>query len=258
MTPIPGASPGSATCCAGTSDTVTRLEICQRIVLEAAMSGTLSTTLSQTGMMLRAVTWCDQAWNDIQTKFDDWGFMRSSRLNGGGASFTTVAGTYRYPLGTGAGTVGVLAANFARWDELTFRTYLTSAGVGSEMDLPIINFDAWRDGYMMGAQQDVRTRPVVGAIAPDMTVCLGPPPIVGYTVEGDYFVAPQIFSADADVPTGLPARFHMLIVWVAIKDYAFYMAAPEVLQRAREGYRDLMYPLTHTYRPRVREGAALA
>lgn len=222
------------------------------------MSGTLSTTLSQTGQMLRAVTWIDQAWNDIQTKFDDWGWMRSSRLNGGGASFTTVAGTYRYTLGTGAGTVGVLAANFARWDEETFRTYYTSTGVGSQMDLPIIDFDVWRDSYMMGAQQDARTRPNVGAIAPDMTVCVGPPPIVGYTIEGDYYRAPQIFSANADEPTGLPTRYHMLIVWVALKDYAFFLAAPEVLQRARGGYRDLMYPLAHQYRPRVSAGAALA
>lgn len=235
----------------------TYLELCQTLVREGAISGTLSTTVGATGEHLRVTNWIISAWKDIQTMRDDWGFMRSSYFNGGGASFTTVASTSRYTLGSGSGTVGVTAANFTRWDRDSFRYYNTTSGVSSEVPMTWIDYDVWRDAYMLGAQQSVNTVPVVVAIAPDMTVCV-PPTLAGYTIRADYWRAPQVFSANADEPTGLPSRFHDLIWWKALKDHGYYKAAPEVLQRAREGYRDLMGVLQEQYRPEVYMEGALA
>jgi hypothetical protein len=48
-----------------------------------------------------------------------------------------------------------------------------------------------------------------------------------YTVTGQYQSVPLALAADSDVP-GLPARFHMLLVYKAMMLYASHEAAPEV------------------------------
>jgi hypothetical protein len=96
------------------------------------------------------------------------------------------------------------------------------------------------------------------AVGPDQSLCLGPPPTDQYTITGDYFVAPSEMVADTDVPAGLPTRFHMLVVYLAMQKYAGYESAPEVMQRgASEGTR--MYAQLQAVRaPRLSFGGALA
>lgn len=234
-----------------------RLTLCQRLATECGVSGTLTTTLSQTGSLGRIVSWLDTAWEDLQTKHDDWTFLRSSNLLGLGASFTTVSGQASYPLGTGAGTVGIAAANFGKWDIESFRNYTTSAGTNNEMFLENIPFDTWRDSYMFGAMRSVTTRPVAVAVGPDNSVNLGPPPNALYTVTADYYVAPTAMVADADTPTGLPAQFHMILVYDAMRSYAGYEAAPEVQQRGDREYGKLLRRLEALRAPKVAFAGAL-
>lgn len=216
-----------------------RLALSQRLALECAVSGTLTTTINTTGEQLRIVTWVDQAWNDLQTEHDDWNWMRSSNLLGAGASFVTVAGTATYPLGTGAGTCGIAVSVFGKWARDSFRCYTTTVGTNDENILDPITFDAWRDVYMYGANRAVQTRPVAVAVGPDESVCIGPPSNGLYTVTGDYFTAPTIMLSDTDVPTGLPVAQHMLIVYKGMMSYAGYEAASEVFQRGKAGW-DMM------------------
>jgi hypothetical protein len=238
---------------------VTYLELCQRMILECAISGTMTTTEDQTGEFLRVTTWINQAWIDIQTERQTWDFMRSSQLNGGGVSFATIAGQAVYPLGTGAGTVGVAATSFDSWIPRTFRDQTTSVGVSDQIPLAWISYDAWRDGYSMGAQQDVETRPVAIAVGPNNEICVGPWPTSSYTLTGDYYRAPAQMTADADTPTNLPAQYHMAIVWRAVRDaYGQYEAAPEVLQRATTNYRRIDRSLGNRRGGRVSAGRALA
>ena len=213
-----------------------RLQLCQRLQLECGVSGTLSTTISQTGSLGRLVTWIDEAWDLVQTESDDWNWMLSSNLLGAGMSFTTVAGRASYPLGTGAGTCGIDPSVFAKWKRTTFRNYTTSVGVSNEIYLDEIPYDVWRDGYMYGAMRSVQTRPVAVAIGPDESICLGPPPNSLYTVTGDYFVAPTAMATDTDLPTGLPTQFHDIIVFRAMMMYGLYESAPEVFQRGQQDY----------------------
>lgn len=234
------------------------LALGQRLVTECGVSGTLSTMANQTGEMLRIVNWINAAWNELQTEHDDWGFMRSSNLLGAGASFTTTSGLAYYSLGTGAGTVGVTAANFGKWDRDTFRVYTTSVGTTNETHLDTIPFDAWRDAYMFGAMRGVTTRPVAIAVGPDNSLCLGPPPTASYTVTGDYFIAPTAMSNDTDTPTGLPAQFHLLIVYKAMQYYGAYEAAPEVFNRGDTGYKMLLAQLEALRLPIMSAGSALA
>ena len=243
---------------------MTFLELARRACVECGVSTgapinvTLPSVVGATGSVGRIVNWVNDAWTDIEMEHDDWGWMRSSALLGGGVSFQTVDGQTSYPLGVGPGTVGVIPDDFGKWDEQTFRNYTTSAGFSNENYLDIISFDAWRNGYMYGAMRMVRTRPVAIAIGPDQSLNLGPPPNALYTVTGDYFVAPSEMVADTDVPVGLPRQFHMLIVYRAMMKYGQYESAQEVYTRGQEENAGMYSRLQLLRAPRVSFGGALA
>ncbi|MGC8536710.1 MAG: hypothetical protein ACP5QR_14455 [Rhizomicrobium sp.] len=233
------------------------LQLCQRMVTECGVSGTLSTTLNQVGEQARIVNWVNQGWLETQLEHDDWKFMRSSVLLGGGASFATVAGQANYQLGTGSGTVGIAAADFGKWDPRSFRLFTTSVGYFNEWFLDWITFEEWRDSYMLGAMRNVQTRSVAVAIGPDKSVCLGPPPNNEYTVTADYYTAPTQMSADTDLPTGLPDQYHMIIIYKAMQFYAAYEAAPEVQERGDAGYARMLAQLEGVYGPSIAFAGAL-
>lgn len=234
------------------------LQLSQRMIAECGVSGTIDTVVGQTGSLGRCVTWVQQAWLEIQTKHDDWEFLRSSRLLGGGVNFATVSGQLYYELGTGAGQVGVLEADFGHWDMDSFRCYTTSSGINDETFLDNIPFDNWRNAYMYGAMQGVVTRPVAVAEGPQKQLCLGPASNGNYTVSGDFYRAAQTLTADSDTPTNLPTRFDMLIVYRAMQYYAAYESAPEVYDRGMKGEGDLMPKLEALYLPQIFGGGALA
>jgi hypothetical protein len=235
-----------------------RLQLGQRLVRECGISGTLSSTLNQTGSLARVVSWVDSAWEEIQNRHGDWEFLRSSNLLGLGASFATVAGQASYPLGTGAGKCGVTSAAFGDWDRETMRVYTTSVGTSNETFLDYIPYDVWRDAYMYGAMRSVQTRPVAFSIGPDKSICLGPPPNDLYTVTGDYYLAPTAMAADTDSPTGLPTQYHMAIVYKAMEYYGGYESAPEVLQRGVQGFNDLICGLEADYLTEMTFAGSLA
>lgn len=239
-----------------------RLSLAQKLITECGISGAMTTTISQTGEFARVVGWIDQAWQEVQTEHDDWKWMRSSNLlNPGttGAQFITTAARAIYPLGNVVGTnCGVLAANFGKWAKGSFRNYVTTVGVNSEMHMDDISYDEWRDCYMFGAMRSVQTRPIVIAAAPDESLCVGPPSNGLYTITGDYYVAPTVMALDADTPTGLPVAYHLIIVYQAMIYYAYYEGASEVLQRGREGYGMLLAQLEALKLPELVLGPPLA
>lgn len=237
------------------------LSLSQELVVECGVSGTLTTVAGQSGEMARTIAWIGKAWEEVQLAHDDWFFMRSSNiLNPGttGMQFTSVSGTASYPLGTGAGTCGIPSANFGKWARGTFRNYPTAVGVAGEIEMTDEFFDVWRDTYMLGANRSVKTQPVIVAIGPDESICLGPPPAAGYTFTGDYFTAPTVMAVDADTPTGLPVQFHRIILWKAMMLYAGYESAPEVFQKAAPLYESAMSRLERIKLPTATPGGALA
>lgn len=237
---------------------MTKLELAQQLMIECAISGTMTTTVNQTGEFARVVDWIDAAWQEIQSFHADWDWLRSSNLLGEGASFATVSGTAFHSLGTGSGTCEVTFAQFGMWDRYSFRCYTTTVGTNDETFLDPISYDYWRDAYQYGAQRQVITRPVAVAIGPGKQVCLGPSPTGLYTVTGDYFRAPTAMTANDDVPTGLPAQYHMGIVYRAMTKYGFYESAAEVIQRGDREYKTLFAPLEAAYTPEYTTAGALA
>lgn len=256
------------------------LQLCQRAAVEcgvasgSAIQTALPTTAGATGSLGRIVNWINDAWTDIEMDESDWDWMRSSNIFGAGAAFQTIAGQFRYPLGGGSadfspdftsdftstatGGTGVDPELFGKWDRDTFRCNTTAIGFRDEMFLEEIPFDYWRNGYMFGAMRSVQTRPVVIAVGPDQSLCLGPPPNGNYTITGDYWVAPSQMVADTDIPVGLPTRFHMLIVYRTMCKYAGYESAPEVMERGSSEGAGMFAQLMVARAPRMSWGSALA
>lgn len=237
---------------------MTRLDLVNSLIQECGVSGgPVSTAVGLTGSQLRCATWVDAAWNEVQTEHDDWDWMRSSNLLGSGASFVTLPGIATYPLGTTAGQVGIAVDSFGKWDRETFRCYTTTVGTNDEQFLDNIPYDVWRDGYMLGALRSVQTRPYVVAVGPDQSVNVGPPSNGLYTITADYFVAPSVMTADGNVPTGLPLRFHMLIVYRAMMKYASFESAPEVYSRGQSEYNLMFNQLEAVRLPQISFAGAL-
>lgn len=229
------------------------LQLTQRLWLEAGALGTSpgpSTVVAATGENARLVTWTNAAWVDIQNAHTDWSWMRSS------ASFTTVASTSTYTLGTGAGTVGVLAAAHGAWARNTGRIYLTATGTDDEQTLKYIPYDLWRDAYLIGSLRSTNTRPSVVSISPAKGLSL-PPTLAGYTVTMDYFTAPVELALDADTPL-MPASFHLAIVWKALMMCGAYESATEVYDRGETEFGKLMKRMTADRLPEISHAGPLA
>lgn len=234
------------------------LQLVNRGIVECGVSGgPLTTTAGQSGSIQRVINWIGDSFTEIQTEHDDWNWMRSSNLLGLGASFVTVAGQASYPLGTTAGTVGIAVDSFGKWDRDTFRCYTTLAGTNDEQFLDDVPYDVWRDAYMLGAMRGVQTRPVAMAVGPDQSVNVGPPSNGLYTITADYFTAPTVMTADIDVPTGLPLRFHMLIVYKTKIKYASYESAPEVFSSGTSEYNLMFAQLENARLPEMAFDGAL-
>lgn len=228
---------------------MTLLQLVNRLAQECGIPGIIVTVANLTGEQQRVLNWAQQAWTEIQSKHNDWEWMRSSNLTGGGVTFVPAAGVPVTPLGTGAGTIGLAAANFGKWVTGTFRTYLTSVGTNNETFLDNIGYEEWRNAYMYGALRTVQTRPVAIAPGPAMQLCVGPPTNGLYTVTGDYYTAPTSMTADGDTPTGLPAGYDMVIVYQGMIYYGGFEAASEVLDRGEVGYSKLMSEMEAKWLP---------
>lgn len=243
----------------------TYLDLCQRLCLECAISGTMTTAENQTGEFQRVAVWIQQAWSELQNERQNWTFMRSSYLLRSasrpdeGVSFATVTGQAVYPLGTGAGTVGVEADNFMDWIPTSFRNNTTGNGGQDEIFLDWVSYDTWRDAYAFGAQRQVQTRNVAIAVGPDNSICLGPYPINLYTLTGDYYRAPSTLVNDDDTPLYLPKQFMMAIVYKAMRDsYGGYENAADVIARGARGYRGMLRQLSNLRGGIITAGRTLA
>jgi len=210
------------------------------------VSGDNPTTLTgQPEETNRLADWVNEAWMDIQLSKPDWQWMRSS------FSFATVNGQISYT-STEAGLT-----DFASWDRDTLRNYVTASGTNSETMLDYMDYDAWRDTYLFGANRGVYTRPNMVTITPNKSLAFGPIAASGYTIVGDYFKIPTEMVADTDTPS-LPTQYHMAIVYRAMMFYGAYEAAQEVFNEGEAEFARMMARLSASRLTEVTFGGALA
>ena len=226
---------------------MTFLELVARLHQECGLAGDPpTTTLGLYGELKRLVDWTSQAWVDIQSKRFDWDFLKKT------FTFNTVASQQEY-----SATTDIHLTDFKRWVNDSFRAYLTSAGIGTEVILSQYpDYEDFRNFYLLGSRRLVTGRPLYIAIAPNRTLLMGFTPNDTYTVSGEYWRSSQKLAADADVPI-MPEDYHMLIVYYAMKKYGYFNVAAEQLATAKEESDILYNQLVYDQTPRVEIGDSL-
>lgn len=235
------------------------LQLCQRLRLECGASGTGPvTTANQKGELLRIVTWIQNAWIEIQSKHQDWEWLRRP-INGmtmvDGISIPVGFPTVQAQATYSPQQIGI--SDFGMWKRDSFRNYNTAAGITSEIFMEFIHYEMWRDNFQYGALRESYSQPDQFSITPDKSLGLGPVPLVGYTVIGDYFQCPQDLVNDNDIPA-MPSQHHMAIVYRALQDYGYYEENPGVVQRATAQLRPIMTRLENDRIPDVQVPGCLA
>lgn len=202
------------------------LQLANRLIEKAGISGgDLTTTVGQTGESRRVVNWINEAYLQIQEMHPNWLWMEAD------FSFPTATGKAGYT----PAEAGI--AGFASWLPNTCRSRQTSIGVAGEQFMGVLDYPYYRDFYQFGNTQNTTGQPLVVSVSPDKKLLIGPKPsAVGYTITGKYYRAPSELLLDADVPL-LPARFHMIIVYEAMRSGGLYDAATEVIAEGERQYR---------------------
>ena len=202
---------------------MTYLELCQSLAKESGTNNDLSkptTVVGQTDEYLAIVEWIKQAWTDIQTFRDNWKFMWADDF-----SKDTVVGET---------LLDISSDSVARFDEETFTYYKKSVGTS---DRSYLAFSPWYEvkQYYRSISAD-NQEPSIITQQPNTKLNLVYPADDIYTVQATYYRTPQIFSANTDVPTGLPTEFHMAIVYKALFDYGAFQDAVEQMTRSERRY----------------------
>lgn len=221
----------------------TYLQLSQLLRQECGISGTgPAAVTSQTGENARLVTWVAAAWRDIQTRHENWRWMRRNCS----ITTTTDQGDYAYTAFTDVTDVAAIS-RFSRWlpyDDKgcsLFSIYQTSSGVAAERRLIYLPWDNFRVLYRFGTQTS--SFPVHFSITPADKLALGPEPdATGYTVLGEYQMGTQELAANSDTPD-MPSRFHNLIVYRGMMKYGAHESAGEVYADGASQFSQMMFAL---------------
>jgi hypothetical protein len=228
------------------------LQLVQRLKRKCRVTGALPATL-QNGPaeeVSRLADWINEAWMDIQLMRPDWRWMRGS------VSFTTTQAQPTYTLAQIL-VLDPTFTSFGNWKTETFRNYVTSAGVTSEIFMDYIPYDVWRDTYQFGGFRVSYSRPIHVSYDSVFSICMGPVPVSGYTVIGDYYKKAAEMSADTDTPT-LGVQFHQAIIYRAMMFYGASEAAPEVYQEGELEFKRAMARISMHELTQTEIGGALA
>lgn len=235
----------------------TFLQLCQETCRECGIASGDAVPLAVTGQvgeLDRIVNWVANSWTDIQNRHENWRWMRV------GFTLATSAAddTYAYTDCIDDIT-GIAIARFSKWhvDDPYDppKIYLTASGVSVEGWMTYWDWRAFKRIYKIGAQNDAE--PSVITIDPQDNLVLGSQPDAAYTVSGDFQRGPQILAANGDIPD-MPTKFHKLIVYEAMKHYALYESAQEVLTKADYYSKRLMRQLEAEQLPTPILGSPMA
>ncbi|CAB4145023.1 hypothetical protein UFOVP891_48 [uncultured Caudovirales phage] len=229
---------------------MTYLEMCQRLMVEASISGTMSTVAGNAGLMGKAVGWINTAYVDIQNLHQDWEWMRrEARLN-------TVAATREYAY-TSFTDSSVAISRFRRWVPETFSYWLSSTGQSGEGFMDEVDYAVWRRAYDFGSRATQQGAPINYAVKPNKSIAIYPVPDAVYVVRGDYYRSAVNLTLDADTPE-FHSDYHMAIVWAALMLYGEERSAPECYAQGISHYNEVISKLERDQLPGIQFGGPLA
>lgn len=220
------------------------LQLCQRVFSEGGISGQINSVANQTGEALRVVNWVAQAYQDIlNDQAITWNFLRKSIA----VQLTTGKGDYSF--------ADLNIADGVQWDTRSMRVAV-NADLSDETFLQHMRFSNFRDFWLFSSRRTVKSRPLNAAVDPDTKLRIAPLPDQPYWLTLQYQSQPEELIEADDVPV-FPPRFHMAIVWKALRSYGMFEAAGEVVARADTEYHAMKLQLELDQSPEVVVGDPL-
>lgn len=210
------------------------LQLCQRLRQETGIadSGPSSVT-GQQGDMKRIVDWVNDTWDQLQTMHNNWSWM------------------------WGENTLAITAGNAEYAEPTDLRELVKDAlyliDGSSETRITLISYEDYRAKYRTLASG----RPTEMAIKPNGRVVFNASPDQGYTLSYEYWKKPAPLVNGIDAPS-LPERYHMVIVWLALMEYAVFDEAPELFQKGKSNSKRLLAGLKRETLPKLKKARPLA
>jgi hypothetical protein len=190
------------------------LQLVNQLQFESgAGNAPLTSVIGQTGETKRLVDWVRQANIRIQTMYVDWKFLRSQLE----PTFIT----------------GIGMQDYAAPDDLNY--WNMKSFVLDDIDIRATEYHPIDDRF----QSNTIGRPDKVSVLDDNQLRFWPVPDGGYLVEAEYFIKPvdldpMVVDANSQISL-IPEQFHWVIVYDALRYYANYENAPEIMNQAREG-----------------------
>ena len=182
------------------------LQLCQQLREEVGVAGVISTTVGQTGMLLRLINYVVKADRDIQRKKNNWKFLWghwSQLLN----NLSVTADYGDSPL--------IVPDTIARFDEDSF---WIDAGTTDAYQLEFVQYEAFKDLYRNYLTDP--SSPAIVTITPDSKVVIYPVPAGNTSVlTAEYWKKPIPLANDNQV-SAIPETYHDIIVARAKMYYA--------------------------------------
>lgn len=211
------------------------VNLVEALRVECGVSGSpLQSVANVGGELNRLKKWIGDAWYELQTSKEDWKFLRADY------SFALQPNQQFYtPTDAGLPTLD-------RWKQDSPWIEDTTLGLPDQQPLGWMEWTHFREMYIRGPQNP--QRPMCYTVHPNLNLYFGPLPDKAYNVTGEAWLAPTKLVLDTDTPN-MPERFHMAIVYEAMKKYAGYESANDVMTRAMREARPLMGKLMQNQLP---------
>lgn len=219
------------------------LQLCQRVFIEGGVSGQITSTQNQRGEALRVVGWVQAAYTEIlNDQAGAWDFVRRSAT----VQLTQGKGDYTFS------ELGLTDA--VQWDTRSMRVS-TLQSLEDQSFISHMAYSDFRDYWLFGTQRTIQQLPVSATVGNQGELLIAPLPAGDYWLELEYLASPTL-QQDADTPV-LPPRFHMAVMWRALRHYGLFEAAPETVARADIALKEMMLHLAIDSSPEVEVGEPL-
>lgn len=206
------------------------LELCQTVYLEGGLSGQITATQNQTGEAARVVHWVANSYQEIlNDQALNWNFLRKT------ANVQLTAGKQDYTLAE------LNLANSVQWNPRAMRVAI-NADLSDETFLENMRYPSFKDYWLFSSRRSTISRPLNATVSPENKLLVAPIPDQNYWLSMEYLINPPKLIEPGDTPV-FPERFHMAIVWRALRHYGMFEAAGEVVARADTGYHSIMLQL---------------
>jgi len=204
------------------------VDLVEDLRVECGVSGAkLVTVQNLSGELNRLKTWIRDAWQELQLERIDWKFMRRT------ISIPTQPGKQRYSLAEVSALNPACDIDAYKQDSFTIDPF-DDLDQQQEQPLGVMEYSHFRNMYINAyptMDPERWQRPTIMAIDDARAIWFGPCPDDTYFIRGECWVNPQVLTADTDVPI-MPAKYHKVIVYRAMKKYAGYESANDVRVRA--------------------------